>query len=214
MELVYSITDERGKPTGSIRQRVVRLGSATNKKKTLTTNTALVKSGLYNDKNQILRLQDLTYACRRDTSFTDGMSEVDYKSLSSFRDRRMAYEPVALAWPNQPTVGTRLPPGGVKVQVSSPSVNIAQVSTSVRSRRIVSGPAAVVTPAGTFQCYKVESEREASVAPRSDMVMRTRTRVIDYYSPAVGIVKTEVYNKNGKLAATKLLTARNAGNQP
>jgi hypothetical protein len=214
MELVYSITDERGKPAGTIRQRVVSLGSQTNKKKTITTNTALVKSGFYDDKNRLLRLQDITYGCRRDTTFTDGMSEIEHKNMSSFRDRRLAYAPVGLAWPNQPTVGTMLPGGGISVQVSSSAVNIAQVNTAVRRRRIVSGPAPLVTPAGTFQCYKVECEREASVAPREDMVMRTRYRVIDYYSPAVGIVKTEVYNKNGKLAETRLLTARNAGNQP
>ncbi|QIL74585.1 hypothetical protein [Hymenobacter sp. HDW8] len=214
MELVYSITDDRGKPAGTIRQRVVSLGSQTNKKKTITTNTALVKSGFYDVRNRLIRMQDLTYGCRQDTTFTDGMSEIEFKNLSSFRDRRLAYTPVGLAWPNQPTVGTMLPGGGVSVQVSSTAVNIAQVNTTVRRRRIVSGPAPLVTPAGTFQCYKVESEREASTAPREDMVMRTRTRVVDYYSPAVGIVKTEVYNKNGKLAETRLLTARNAGNQP
>jgi hypothetical protein len=212
MELVYSVTDPRGKPVGSIRQRVLSLGTETNKKKTLTTNTVLLKCGFYDGNNRFVRVQDLTYTCRRDTSFTDGMCEVDYQSLSSFRDRRLAYLPIPLAWPNQPTVGSRLPTGGVEVQVSSPSVAIAKVNTVVRNRRVLSGPEAVVTPAGTFQCYKVESEREASTAPRADMVMRNKTRVIDYYSPTDGIVKTEVFNAKGKLAQTKVLQARNPGN--
>jgi hypothetical protein len=211
MELVYSITDQRGQPAGTIRQRVLGFGSESNKKKTLTTNTVQLKCGFYDGNNRFLRVQDLTYTCRRDTSFTDGMGEVDYQSLASFRDRRLAYVPVPLAWPNQPTIGSRLPGGGVEVQVSSPSVAIAKVNTVVRNRRVLSGPEAVVTPAGTFQCYKVESEREASTAPRADMVMRNKTRVVDYYSPEVGIVKTEVFNAKGKLAQTKVLQSRNPG---
>lgn len=212
MELVYTITDAAGKPAGSMRQRVVNLGSKTDKKTTQTTNTALLKSGLYDKNNRLLHLQDVTFACRRDTSFTDGRSEMDPKSLASFRDRLLAYAPVPLAWPHQPTVGSALPAGGVEVQVSSTAVDIAKVSALVRNRRVVSGPEAVVTPAGTFQCYKVEAEREASTAPRADMVLRNKTRVVDYYSPAVGIVKTELYTKKGKLAQTRVLQARNPGN--
>lgn len=211
MELVYSITDAAGKPAGNVRQRVVNLGSQTDKKKTQTTNTALVKSGLYDKNNRLIQLQDVTYTSRRDTSFTDGMGEMDAKSLASFRDRRLAYTPVPLAWPHQPTVGSVLPAGGVEVQVSSSAVDIAKVNTTVRNRRVLSGPEPLATPAGTFQCYKVEAEREVSTAPRADMVVRTKTRVVDYYSPTVGIVKTEVYNKKGKLEQIRTLQARNPG---
>lgn len=217
MELVYQLQDANGKPTGLVRRRVVSLGSEQNKKKTITTNTVFLKSGLYDSKNKLLALQDLTYLCRQDTSFTDGTSELNPESLRSFRDRRFAYAPVPLAWPNQPTIGSQLPDGGITVQVSSTAVDIAQVYTTVRKRRIT-GTEAVVTPAGTFQCYKVEAERESATAARADMVMRDVVRTVDYYSPAVGVVKTEIYGKNGKLEQIRLLSARNKqatpGQQP
>ncbi|SNR31138.1 TapB family protein [Hymenobacter mucosus] len=208
MEVVYQLQDADGKAAGTIRNRVVLLGSEQNKKQTITTNTVLLKSGLYDTKNRLLRLQDVTYLCRQDTSFTDGTSELNPESLRSFRDRRFAYAPVPLAWPNQPTVGSTLPGGGVTVQVSSTAVDIAQVYTRVQKRRIT-GTESVTTPAGTFECYKVESERESATAARADMVMRTVNRTVDYYSPAVGLVKTEVYGKNGKLEQVRLLTTIN-----
>jgi len=208
MEVVYQLQDAGGKATGTMRNRVVSLGSEQNKKKTLTTNTVLVKSGTYDLKNKLLRLQDLTFRCRQDTSFTDGSAELNPESLRSFRDRRFAYAPVPLAWPNQPTVGSELPGGGITVQVSSTAVDIAKVYTTVQKRRIT-GTESVTTPAGTFQCYKVEAERESATAARADMVMRTTIKVVDYYSPAVGIVKTEVYDKKGKLEQVRLLTAIN-----
>ncbi|MBX0289839.1 hypothetical protein K3G63_05280 [Hymenobacter sp. HSC-4F20] len=208
MELVYQLQDARGNATGLIRNRVVSLGSEQNKKQTITTNTVLLKSGTYDPKNKLLRLQDLTFRCRQDTSFTDGSNELNPESLRSFRDRRFAYAPVPLAWPNQPTVGSELPAGGISVQVSSTAVDIAKVYTTVQKRR-VTGNESVTTPAGTFSCYKVEAERESATAARADMVMRNVVRVVDYYSPAVGIVKSEVYDRKGKLEQVRVLTAIN-----
>lgn len=209
-ETVYQLQDAKGKALGTIRNRVVKLDSEQNKKQTITTTTALLKSGRYDDKNRLLNLQDLTFRCRQDTSFTDGTSELEAARLKSFRDRIFTYAPVPLAWPNQPTVGSELPSGGITVQVSSSAVDIAKVYSTVQKRKIVSGPESVTTPAGTFQCYKVESEHENATAPRADVVMRTMQRVVDYYAPNVGIVKTEVYDKKGKLAEVRLLAARNA----
>lgn len=210
-ELVYQLQDAAGKATGLIRTRVVRLGEEVNKKQTLTTTTVVLKSGIYDKKNHLVRTQDLTYRCRRDTSFTDGMGEVDHSNLRSFRDRRVVFAPVPLAWPNQPAVGSELPGGGVAAQVSSSAVDIARVYTTVRNRRVVSGPSPVETPAGTFACYQVESERESATAARADLVIRNVNRVVDYYSPTEGIVKTEIYGKNGKLEQTRLLTERHTG---
>ena len=114
--------------------------------------------------------------------------------MSSFRNRRLAYAPVGLAWPNEPTIGSCCLRRAFRCRSAARRGHCAGQYHGAPPPDL-SGPAPLVTPAGTFQCYKVESEREASTAPREDMVMRTRTRVVDYYSPAVGIVKTEVYNK-------------------
>ncbi|MCB2410099.1 TapB family protein [Hymenobacter lucidus] len=204
-ERVYRLTDGGGKPSGEIRMRVVSLSSEMNKKKTVETHKVLLKSGLYDTKSRLLNMQDLTFSCRPDSSFTDGMSEFKPESIRSFRDRKLAYAPVALVWPHQPKVGTQLPSGGSEVQVSSSVVDIAKVSSFARKRKVVSGPAPVTTPAGTFACYKIESEHEDATAARKDMVMRSTYKVVDYYAPAVGIVKTEVYDKKGKLAQIRTL---------
>ncbi|GAA3947780.1 hypothetical protein [Hymenobacter algoricola] len=211
MELVYRLTDNDGKAAGELRYRVVRLGAELNKKKTRTTTTVLLKSGLYDPKNRLLQQQDLTFRCSRDTTYTDGLTQFDAGSLKSFRDRLFDFAPVGIAWPNQPTVGSQLPGGGSVVQVRTSAVDIAKVTALQQKRRVVSGPAAVSTPAGTFQCYKVESERESMTKARSDVAFSTKMRIVEYYSPAVGIVKTEVYGKNGKLAETRTLASISKG---
>ncbi|SHK47161.1 TapB family protein [Hymenobacter psychrotolerans] len=212
MQLGYRLLDAKGKTVGEINQRVVHLQQGEreeSKKQMVPEQTALLKSGLYDRKNVLIRLQDLTFRARRDTSFTDGMAYLNHDAMRSFRDRKIVYTPVPVAWPDQPTVGTELPDGGVTVNVSSSVVDIATVSTTLRKRRVVSGPTPLTTPAGTFACYKVESVREEATVPRPDMAMRNTSKQVDFYAPGVGIVRTEQYTKSGKLSQVQELTIRN-----
>lgn len=208
--LEYQLRDPRGKATGSWRYRVLRIGTDTAGKKNsaVTITTAALKSGLYDVDNLIVQQEDLTYFHRRDTTFTDGLGEINYDGLKSARDRLLTYQGTPLAWPDRPTVGSRLADGGVVVQVSSPSVAIAKVKTTLRQRRIVAGPRPVTVPAGTFSCYSVESQRELATAARADLVLKSIGREVDYYDPAVGIIKTEYFDKSGKLVQTRVLTRR------
>lgn len=201
----FTLQDGRGKTTGFVRQRVVSLGTEQNKKKTQTTNTALLKSGTYDAKGHLLYLRDLTFRCRQDTAFTDGLDQLNPSQLSSFRDRLLTYSPSPLSWPNQPAVGSELPSGGMMVDVRSSAVDIAKVYATVSKRR-VTGQETVTTPAGTFACYKVEAELETATVARVDLKLSSTVRVVDYYAPTVGLVKSEMYNKKGRLEQVRLLT--------
>ena len=206
----YQLLDAKGKATGTWRYRVltVRTDTAGKKKSQVLTTKVRLKSGLYDLTNQVLQQQDLTYFCRRDTVFTDGLNEINYDGLKSFRDRLLAYSGTPLAWPSQPRPGSRLPQGGVVVQVSSPSVAIAKIKTTLSQRKVLAGPAPVTVPAGTFNCYTVESQRELATAARTDLVLKSGGREVDYYDPAVGIIKTDYYDKGGKLVQTRVLLKR------
>jgi len=208
--LEYQLLDPKGKMVGTVRYRVVKISTDTTgkKKKRVATTKVRLKSGLYDLANRVLQQQDLSYTCRNDTTYTDGLGEINYEGLKSFRDRLLAYQGTPLAWPNQPAAGALLPAGGVVVQVSSPSVAIAKVKTTVSRRKILAGPGAVTVPAGTFSCYPVESQRELATAARADLVLKNAGREVDYYAPTIGIVKTEYYDKGGKLTQTRVLSKR------
>ena len=211
-QLEYQLLDAHGKPTGSLRYRVVsiRTDTAGKKKQRIPVSTVQLKSGFYDLSNLVLHQQDLTYTCRRDTTYTDGLGEINYEGLKAFRDRRLAPTGTPLAWPNQPTPGTALPPGSAVVQVSSPSVAIAKVSTTLKARQVLAGPVSVTVPAGTFSCYPVESQRELATAARADLVLKSSAsgRQVDYYAPGFGIIKTEYYDKGNKLLQSRVLAKR------
>ena len=52
----------------------------------------------------------------------------------------------------------------------------------------------VTVKAGTFKGYKFSSEVNASA-----MGMKSKSNNTDWYAKGIGIVKTESYDKNGKL---------------
>lgn len=195
-ELTYQLRDEKQRPTGLQILKVALITAHEAEKKAPAYTEVLLKSALYDANNRLQRNEEYVYQCRRDTVLTDGRLLLDPALLKSFRDRRFSYEPVPLAWPNQPTPGP-LPGGRLTVQVSSPSVDIAQVITTVTERRL-SGPESVTTPAGTFQCYKVESRYEYVTQARVDMARRSVKRIVDYYAPGVGVVRTEMRDADGE----------------
>ncbi|MBD2768317.1 hypothetical protein IC235_10470 [Hymenobacter sp. BT664] len=208
----YQLLDAKGKPVGSWRYRVLSIRTestaAKKKQKAVVTTRVQLKSGLYSPSNQVLQQQDLSYLCRHDTVFTDGLDEINYEGLKPFRDRRFAYEGSSLAWPNQPTPNTALPQGGAMVQVSSPSVSVAKVRTLVHQRKVQAGQTSVTVPVGTFNCYVVESQRELATEARVDLTLKSTGRQVDYYDPAVGLIKTEYYDKGGKLVQARVLARR------
>ena len=206
--LEYQLLDAKGKITSTWRYRVLSISqdSSGKKSKRVVTTSVRLKSGQYDIGNRVLEQQDLTYRCRRDTVYTDGLTEINYEGMKSFRDRIKTYKGTALAWPLQPQSGSALPPGGAMVQVSSPSVAIAKVETTLRQRKIGAGLVEVTVPAGTFSCYTVESQRELATAARADLVLKNIGREVDYYTPAVGIIKTEYYDKGGKLVQSRVLS--------
>ncbi|OON70042.1 hypothetical protein [Hymenobacter sp. CRA2] len=208
-ELTYQLLNEKNKPEGLQVLKVASITPHEAAKKAPAYTEVLLKSSLYDASNRLQRNDEYVYQCRQDTVFTDGRLLLDPGLLRSFRDRRFAFEPIHLPWPNQPTAGP-LPGGKLTVQVSSPSVDIAQVVTSVSERKL-SGPQSVTTPAGTFQCYKVESRYEYVTQARSDMARRSVKRVVDFYAPGVGIVRTEMRDADGEPDHVAELIKRTAG---
>ncbi|GAA4386990.1 hypothetical protein [Hymenobacter koreensis] len=196
-ELTYQLTDNDDKITGTQILKVASITAHAAEKKEPARTDVLLKSSLYDADNKLLSNDEFVFSCRNDSVLTDGRLLLAPDMLRSFRDRRFSYVPTALAWPNRPETGS-LPNGQLTVEVRSPSVDIARVTTTV-SQRQLNGREAVTTPAGVFQAYKVESKYEYATQLKPDLVRRSTLRVIDYYAPHVGIVRTEFRSDNGKL---------------
>lgn len=94
--------------------------------------------------------------------------------------------------PSNPKPGDLLPDANVEMAMKLGFVNM-KMSANVTNRK-VEAIEDITVKAGTFKGYKFTSEVNSTV-----MGMKVNSKNADWYAKGVGIVKTESYDKNGKL---------------
>lgn len=94
--------------------------------------------------------------------------------------------------PSDPKPGDLLPDANVEMAMKLGFINM-KMSANVTNRK-VEAIEDITVKAGTFKGYKFSSEVNSIV-----MGMKVNSKNTDWYAKGVGIVKTESYDKNGKL---------------
>lgn len=78
------------------------------------------------------------------------------------------------------------------------------MSFKVTNRKVV-GNETVTSPAGSWDCFKITYDADFSTKVMG-MSMPMRMQATEWFAPGFGVVKTESYGKNGKLAGSTLIT--------
>lgn len=77
--------------------------------------------------------------------------------------------------------------------------------------KTVEGRENITTAAGNWDCFKIKSlvstGSEMNMKGKSVNVPSNETIVVEYFSPAFGVVKTETFSKNEKLLTTVMVTS-------
>lgn len=94
--------------------------------------------------------------------------------------------------PVDPQPGTSLPDANVEMAMKMGFINL-KLSTNIINRR-VEAIEDISVPAGSFKCFKFTGDVIASV-----MGKRVNSSTAEWYARGVGVVKSETYDKNGKL---------------
>jgi hypothetical protein len=73
------------------------------------------------------------------------------------------------------------------------------------TNRVVASQESVTTAAGTFNCYKITQDFKMENIVMG-MTIPITMKSIEYYAAGTGMVKSQSFDKNGKLAGYTLLT--------
>lgn len=82
------------------------------------------------------------------------------------------------------------------------TLKMSGMSTKSSGKSKVTAQESLTTDAGTFDCFKVESESTSKV-----MMTTTKINTTAWYAKNVGAVKTETYDKKGKVMSTMELVS-------
>lgn len=135
--------------------------------------------------------------CDGDNFYIDMKNALGSMNLTELEGFKI--ETTDMQFPASMSPGQQLNDASIQLSLEGPMP--MNMVTSITNRK-VENQEAVTTPAGTFNCYKISYDLFSKVS-----IVRTEGKVIEWYAPNVGLVRSESYNKKNKLLGFNELTS-------
>ena len=178
-ELKYVTTDAKGNETGTSTTKVTAAAGSDGNYNIAMTIT------LYVNGNQMFNPMNVT------TTVTDGNASV---ALGGGAAIEMTTDVPLI--PARLAVGLELGTGSIVMNMGG-----IKTTQEIHTHKVV-GREELTTPAGTFDCYIVEQTYTAKMA-----FIKAKGSQKVWYARGIGNVKTETYDKRGKLSTQQILVS-------
>jgi hypothetical protein len=159
-----------------------------------------VKATFFDDKGKETYNSTYEAQCKDGVFLLDMTVMMDGQTMAAYQDMDAEVDATEFELPpTDPSASGKLQDGSLKIKVSSSGMNVMTMNVDVTNREI-EGVEEITTPAGTFNCLKMKQ----TVSTR--MIVKIEARSIEWYAEGVGMVRSESYNKKGKLTGYSVLT--------
>lgn len=185
--------DEKDKMTGIVRQTITDVTNLSN------GLGIKVHSQSLDEKEKMLTEQDLEMRCEGGIFYMDMKNFYNQPQGSNDQSAEVTVDATDLVFPSTLSVGQTLPDGNMTMTYPAGPLTMT-MGVNITNRQVVAQES-VTTPAGTFDCYKVTYDIELRVP------VKMSSSAIQWYAKDAGAVRTETYNKKGKLVGYTILTA-------
>ena len=147
------------------------------------------------------------YTCTGDELVAD-MSGMMQSMQNGLKDAEMRLKSNKLVYPGKLSVGQKLPDGQMEAEMVSKGSTLMTMNMTMNNRQVES-KAPLTTPAGTFDAYKVTSDMSFENRMMG-IPIRGTMRTISYRAAnQLFDIRSETYNKSGKLMGYSLLSKVN-----
>jgi hypothetical protein len=194
----YETLDAKGKTQGK-NQQVVKAYA-----QTPTGFKATINSVMTNEKGKKLMEGDLEMTCDNGTIIMDMRRFIPEEQMKAMGNFEMKIESENLEVPSKLTVGQALKNGSITMNASNSPVPM-KMMVEITDRK-VEAKETITTPAGIFECYKISSK--STIENQMGMTMKFEFTNIEWITEKVGMVKSELFDKNGKSNGTTILVSR------
>jgi len=195
-KLTYINQDAKGK------QQMTAVYTTTKKDATTVTVHAEI-----NDKNgKAIGNGDSEMVCTGNTIKVDMKSFVPAANMKG--NMQVSGEAKYLTYPADMQAGQTLDDGSVTIDMGNNGAQMANLQMDIKNRK-VEQVETVNTNAGSFDCFKISYDATTKMKMMG-IGIPFNMKVTEWYSPKLGrFVKSETYNKGGKLMGTMTLDAIN-----
>ncbi|MDY8136192.1 hypothetical protein [Aquimarina sp. 2201CG5-10] len=194
--LTYTEYNKKGK----------KLSSTTHKTLSVSENEGLYKilieAQVKNEKDQETFSTQYGATCQDGLFTMDMLRFFNYDKLAEYKDKglELKIDGDVLEFPYNSIVGDQLGDGNINIKVNNKGFTLVTLTFNVFNRKIVSEEN-ITTPAGTFLCQKVSFDFESKFG-----IIKVKGTGVEWYHDNVVIIKSESYNKKGKLIGYTELT--------
>ncbi len=185
--------DKKDKITGKTIQEVVDMNKDGNDL-TLEVSTLILDA----DENEISN-STIEIGCV-DGVFKIDMSEYLSDLLEAYQSMEVELEGDNLSFPSKISVGDKLDDATMNIRIINNGIQMMQMNVKIYNREVLAREK-ITTDAGTFETYKMSYDMESGTR-----MITVNTSSVEWIAEDVGIVKSESYNKRGKLTGYSLLT--------
>lgn len=184
--------DHKDKITGTIIQTVKEVKESGDKVEIIVDMEMRDKKGEQISKGELL------FTCEDGIFKIDMKNYLDPATMAGMEGMEVTVDATDLEMPSKLEPGMELDDGTVTM-VTQAGVMSMNFKTHIHNRK-VEGRETIETPAGTFECYRISQDADVK------SIVNVSTKSTEWVAEDVGVVKSESYNKNGKLTGYTLLT--------
>lgn len=157
-----------------------------------------VKSEQFDEKDKPVFEQELQMRCKDNIFYMDMESFLDPNTLNSMKDIEVAIDASDLEFPSTIKVGQTLPDGSVSMKVSG-GLAMMDMTVNIINRKVEAFET-ITVPAGSFECYKITYDTDVK------SFVKVTTTSAEWIAKDVGMVRSETYDKKGKLTGYTVLS--------
>jgi hypothetical protein len=125
---------------------------------------------------------------------------LDPIKLDSYQKMVVKISADSVAIPIRPKRGQMLPQASCKASILRGTGSILMSMNVILMNRKVDGIEKLTTPAGTFTCFKISSEKLTYGG-----ISKNKTKIYEWYAINVGLIRMEEYSSKRKLISYKVL---------
>jgi len=187
----------KAKITGKTLQKII------SKKVDSGLVTSVIQMDHQDEKGKSEMTQEYEVYCSNGTFKMSTKALIPQESMQSMESMEVTMDVKDLEMPTVLVPGTTLPDGSIKMTASMNGMTIMNMNIDITNRKVESKET-ITTDAGTFECFKMTETSTVKMG-----FMNQTSTTTSWFAPKYGVIKSEHYDKNGKLESYSLMTKFN-----
>lgn len=185
----------KGKPQGSTKYNVKSLEQSGD------NFEAIIDFQIKDKKNEEIMDSELDLKCENGTLHYDMRRFIPQQSMEAYGKMDMEITGDNLEYPSSLSVGDDLKDGMLNMKISGEGMPFEMNFKIEIKDRKVEAKESITTPAGTFDCYKISSVTSTKT------IANIESKSVEWIALGKGVVRTESYNRGGKMVNYAELTS-------